>query len=193
MALQAVGLDKFYRLINHGPTVMVSAKDGGVANVMSAAWACVVDYLPNPKVSVILDKAAFTRRLIEQSGYFALQVPFAKQANLVVAMGESRHDNPNKLTDNGVELFYADGFDIPLVAECSAYILCRLIAEPHNHEKHDLFIGEVLAAFADDRVFQDGRWQFDSVPDELHNLHYVAGGQFYITGKGLKVDKVLPF
>lgn len=36
-----VPLDKAYRLINHGPTVLVSARHDGVENVMAAAWACI--------------------------------------------------------------------------------------------------------------------------------------------------------
>ena len=31
-------LDKAFRLLNHGPTVLVSARHGGVSNVMAAAW-----------------------------------------------------------------------------------------------------------------------------------------------------------
>jgi hypothetical protein len=34
-----VPLSTCYRLLNHGPTVMVSSAHGGKANVMSAAWS----------------------------------------------------------------------------------------------------------------------------------------------------------
>ncbi|OQW86044.1 MAG: hypothetical protein BWK72_19180 [Rhodoferax ferrireducens] len=55
--IASVALDKSYRLLNHGPTVLVSAAHGGVANVMAAAWTCVLDFGPSPKVTVMLDKA----------------------------------------------------------------------------------------------------------------------------------------
>ncbi|MFC2418082.1 MAG: flavin reductase [Eikenella corrodens] len=84
-------------------------------------------------------------------------------------------------------LFYQAGFDVPLVQGCGAYLICRLLPEPHNQQTYDLFIGEVAAVWADDRVYADGRWLFDSVPDELKTLHYVGNGLFYRTGKGLKV------
>ena len=67
-----VPLDKSYRLMNHGPTVLVSAAFGETTNVMAAAWACVLDYGQTPKVTVVLDKATRTRELVEGSGYFAL-------------------------------------------------------------------------------------------------------------------------
>ena len=92
-----VALDKCYRLLNHGPTVLVSAQHDGQANVMAAAWACALDFHP-PKVTVVIDKAAFTRGLIEQSGRFALQLPTVPQAALTVALGStSAHQMPDKL------------------------------------------------------------------------------------------------
>lgn len=50
-----VELEKAYRLLNHGPTVLVSATHEGVDNVMAAAWSCALDFSP-PKVTVVLDK-----------------------------------------------------------------------------------------------------------------------------------------
>lgn len=188
MAIKPVELEKFYRLINHGPTTMISAKADGVENVMSASWVCAVDYLPKAKLMVIIDKAAYTRGLIEKSGYFAVQIPVAAQAELVMAMGESRKENPAKL--DKLNLFYQEGFDVPLVEGCAAWIICKVIPEPENHQKHDMFIAEVLAAWADDRIFSNGHWQFDKASDELKTLHYIAGGQFYKIGKGLNVKDV---
>lgn len=186
MAIKPVELEKFYRLINHSPTVMVSAKADNIENVMSASWCCALDFAPKAKLTVVLDKISFTRLLIEKSGYFAIQVPFAKQAQMV--MGESYKTNLNKLADNGVALFYQTEFDVPMVKDCAAYIVCKLTLEPHNQQEYNLFIGEMLTAWADDRVFRNGHWEFDDVSDELKNLHYVAGGQFYITGKSINIQ-----
>ena len=49
-------------------------------------------------------------------------------------------------------------------------------------------MGEIVAAWADDRVFDGKHWLFDTAPDELRTVHYVAGGQFYAIGKGTKFD-----
>ena len=58
-----VPLEKAYRLLNHGPTVLVSASHAGVDNVMAAAWACALDFAP-PRLTVVLDKATRTLSLI---------------------------------------------------------------------------------------------------------------------------------
>jgi len=75
-------LDESYRLMNHGPTVLISASFGETTNVMAAAWACVLDYGQTPKVTVVLDKSTRTRELIEAGGYFALQLPTKAMAAL---------------------------------------------------------------------------------------------------------------
>lgn len=182
-----VPLDKSYRLLNHGPTVIVSAQHAGERNAMSAAWACALDFAP-PKISVVLDKATRTRALVEGSGLFALQLPTVPQAALTVGIGtDGAATDPHKLVKHGVQLFDAPGLAVPLVAGCAAWLVCKLIPEPHNQQSYDLFIAEVVAAWADERVFRNGHWEFDTAPDELRTLHYVAGGQFYATGVSVRV------
>ena len=163
-----VSLDKAYRLLNHGPTVLVSVAHAGQHNVMAAAWACALDFAP-PKVTVVLDKATRTRELAEASGMFALQLPTVPQAAMTVGIGtDSSKTVPYKLQRHHVELFDAPGLnDVPAESRPPLVPGC--------------------AAWADDRVFRNGHWEFDTAPDHLRTLHYVAGGQFYATGQSIKV------
>ncbi|HKT67331.1 flavin reductase family protein [Burkholderia sp. 22313] len=182
-----VELKKAYRLLNHGPTVLVSARHDGVDNVMAAAWACALDFLP-PKLTVVLDKSAKTRELVERSGTFVIQVPTAAQLQLTHAVGShSLAERPDKLREAGVTLFDVEGHDLPLVAGCSGWLACKLIPEPHNQQTYDLFIGEVVGAWSDTRVFRDGHWYFESADPALRSLHYIAGGNFYAIGESLQV------
>jgi flavin reductase (DIM6/NTAB) family NADH-FMN oxidoreductase RutF len=182
-----VELEKAYRLLNHGPTVLVSACHAGVDNVMAAAWSSALDFAP-PKVTVVLDKTAATRGLVEQSGYFVLQVPNMAQLELTHAVGSvSLADTPDKLERCGVELFHVDGYEAPLVVGSSAWLVCKVIPEPHNQQTYDLFIGEVVAAYADSRVFNNGHWEFEKADPRWRSLHYIAGGQFYAIGESAVV------
>lgn len=186
--IKEVSLEKAYRLINHGPAVLVSARHGGVDDVMAASWACALDFAP-PKLTVVLDKATRTRALVEGSGLFVIQVPTAAQLQLTHTVGtHSLGDTPDKLARAGVELFDVEGHDQPFVAGCSAWLACRLVPEPHNQNTYDLFIGEVVGAWADTRVFRDGHWHFQDADPSLRSLHYIAGGQFYAIGESLVVQ-----
>ena len=173
--------------------MLVSATHHAQTNVMAAAWACALDFAP-PKVTVVLDKQTLTRSLVEGSSQFALQLPTRAQAALTIALGShSARTMPDKLQRYPVSLFRApQAPEAALVQDCAAWLVCRLLPEPHNQQAYDLFIGEVTAAFADTRVFRHGRWTFDEAPDALRTLHYVAGGQFYVTGESLQVPGAAP-
>lgn len=182
-----VPLSKAYRLLNHGPTVLVSAAHGGQRNIMAAAWSMPLDFDP-PKVAVVLDKSVWTRQLLEASGTFVLNVPVVTQADLVQTVGStsgqelSGTPGQDKFTTYGLQTFAAEQVEAPLLEGCVAWLECRLLPEPHNQERYDLFLGEVIAAQADERVFRDGHWHFDDLP-ELRTLHHIAGGNFLTIGE----------
>ena len=185
--IDSVPLEKAYRLLTHGPTVLVSSRHNGVDNVMAAAWSCALDFAP-PKVTVVIDKITATRALVEGSGMFVLQVPTVAQLQLTEQLGTtSLATEPDKLQRAHTELFHLDGYDLPFVAGCSAWLACRLVPEPHNQQTYDLFIGEVVGAWSDTRAFKDGHWQFEHADPAWRSLHHVAGGHFYAIGEALAV------
>ena len=184
--------EKAYRLINHGPTVLVSARHDHVDNVMAAAWVCALDFAP-PKLTVVLDKMTRTRALIEQSGTFAIQIPTVAQLQLTHTVGTlSLSQHPDKLAQAGVKMFNIDGYDLPFIAGCTAWLACKLIPKPHNQQTYDLFIGEITGAWSDTRVFSEGHWHFEQADPAQRSLHHVAGGNFYVIGEALsaKTNKI---
>ena len=185
--IKPIDLDRAYRLLNIGATTLVSAAHEGDADIMAAAWATALDLTPC-KATVVIDKSHYTRKLIEKSGFFALMIPTAAIAPIVMNLGTvSKNDNPRKLEECGTRLVTLPEYDMPLLEGCAAWIVLRVVPELHNQEAYDLFIGEAVAAFADDRVFVNGRWNFEEAPDDLRTLHYVAGGHFYTIGDALEV------
>ncbi|MGA0608632.1 flavin reductase family protein [Caldimonas sp. KR1-144] len=184
MTRRPVELPKAYRLLNHGPTVLVSAAHGGRCNVMAAAWNMPLDFSP-PKVAVVLDKATFTRGLVEASGHFVLSVPCRAQVELVTAIGNrSGHEVDKLATLDGLRFEQVPGADAPLIGGCVAWLACRLLPEPHVQQAYDLFLGEVTAAWADERVHSNGRWHFEG-HDGLRTLHHVAGGHYLVAGDAI--------
>jgi len=180
---RAVPLPKSYRLLNHGPTVLVSSAHGGRRNVMAAAWNMALDFDP-PKVCVVIDKTTFTRELVEASGEFALNVPMRAIAPQTLAVGNLSGRETDKFEQFGLASFAAGHIAAPLLEGCAAWLECRVIPEPHNQQRYDLFIGEVVAAWADERVFAADHWQYTPEGDpQLRTLHYIAGGHFFATGE----------
>lgn len=188
---ESVPLAKAYRLLNHGPTVLVSATHAGRRNLMAAAWAMPLDFDP-PKVAVVLDKSTYTRTLIEAAGHFALNLPTRAQAGLTHALGSSsgrellEREGRDKFEAYGLASFEGPATGAPLLEGCVAWLECRLLPEPALQAGYDLFLAEVLAAQADPRVFRAGRWHFDAADPALRTIHHVAGGHFLVTGEALE-------
>lgn len=179
-----VPLPQCYRLLNHGPTVLVTSADGARRNVMAAAWNMALDFDP-PKMAVVIDKSTFTRELVEASGEFALNLPCRSLAALTVAVGSAtgRELSPDKLVQHGLSTVDGSRVGAPLIEGCVGWLECRVLPEPPIQQRYDLFVAEVVAAWADERVFSAGRWRYAPGDDPaLRTLHYVAGGQFFATG-----------
>lgn len=175
----AIPLPRAYRLLNHGPVTLVSSAHAGKQNVMAAAWAMPLDFDP-PKVAVVVDANTYTRQLIEAAGEFALNIPCQAIAANVLKAGSASGKDVDKFAYAGLGHFPAKVIGAPLVEGCVAWLECRVLSRPDNQQRHDLFLAEVVAAQADDRVFREDRWHF--AEDDLRTLHYFGGGSFAATG-----------
>jgi len=174
------------RLLNHGPTVMVTSAHGGQRNIMSAAWSTPVETVP-PRIAVVIDKSTWTRELIEASGTLALLVPGVHQTDLCVQVGRiSGRDETLNTTDKfaayGAEVFSGPVLGLPMVSGCLAGMECRLLREPRTEQAYDTFFVEVVSAWADERCFREGRWVLDPAWPELRTLHHLGGGVFAVPG-----------
>lgn len=179
-----VPLNKAYLLFNHGPTTLVTSAHGEARNVMAAAWAMPLDFDP-ARMAVVIDSQTYTRELIEASGELALHVPSFAQAEQTLAAGSRSGRHGDKIRELGFATWPAQTIDAPLLDGCLACLECRLMPESHIQRQYDLFLVEVTAAWADPRVFSNGRWHVDD--ENLRSIHYQSGGAFFAMGKSFEV------
>ena len=193
-----VALAHACRLVNHGPTVLVSSAHQGRRNVMAAAWSMPVEFTP-PRIAVVIDKSTYTRELVLGSGTFALNLPCRATADLAYTVGSvsGRNDGAaftaefsDKVARYGIEVFDGPVLGLPLVAGCVAWLECRLISEPHAQAAYDTFFGEVVSAQADARVFANGRWSFRDDNTELHTLHHLGAGLFAVPAQTVQAQRL---
>jgi len=108
------------RLINHGPTVLVTSEFEGRRNVMAAAWSMPVEFVP-PRVAVVIDKRTYTRELVMASGSFALCIPCRDILDATYTVGSvSGRDyaddgGPDKFERHGIARFEGPVLGLPLV------------------------------------------------------------------------------
>jgi flavin reductase (DIM6/NTAB) family NADH-FMN oxidoreductase RutF len=178
----AVLLPHAARLLNHGPTVLVTSAHGNRRNVMAAAWSMPVEFVP-PRVAVVIDKRTFTRELVVASGAFGLCLPGAALVDLTYAVGQESGRDVDKFARHGIAARPGPVLGVPVIeAGCAAWLECRLIREPHAEDAYDTCFGEVVAAAADVRVFAGGRWSFRGDNTALQTIHHLGGGNFARAG-----------
>jgi flavin reductase (DIM6/NTAB) family NADH-FMN oxidoreductase RutF len=179
----SVPLRRAYKLINHGPTTLITAASGGRRNVMTAAWVMAIDFDPAKLIAVIAADT-YTRRLIEESGEFVVNVPTLRMIDAVYAAGQVSGDDVDKLATLALVTSPASIVGAPLVEGCAAWLECKVFPEPHMQERYDLFVGDVVAAWADDASFVDGVWRF--AREEDRTLHHLSSGAFVTSGDIVK-------
>jgi flavin reductase (DIM6/NTAB) family NADH-FMN oxidoreductase RutF len=175
-----VELRRSYRLINHGPTTLVSTAANGCRNVMAAAWVMALDFEP-PKMALVLAGDTFTRDLAVASGELVVSLPTVAMADVTYAVGTVSGRDGDKFARYGLRTAPASLVAAPLIEGCVAWLECRLIREPGVESRYDLFVAEVVAAWADDEVFVEGEWRFPD--DQRRTIHHLSRGDFFATGE----------
>lgn len=167
------------RLVNHGPTVLVTTAHAGRRNVMAAAWSMPVEFTP-PRIAVVIDKGTWTAELATASGRFGLCLPGRTLADATFTVGSvsGREPGPDKFQRYGIATFAGPALGLPMVEDAVAWLECRVIPEPHTQQAYDTWFAEVVWAAADERVFAAGRWSFREDNAALHTLHHLGRGTF---------------
>jgi flavin reductase (DIM6/NTAB) family NADH-FMN oxidoreductase RutF len=179
---QPVALSHASRLINHGPTVLITTEHEGRRNVMAAAWSMPVEFTP-PRIAVVIDKKTLTREMAVASGRFAINIPGRALADLSFAVGSVSGREVDKFEHFRIASFEGATRGMHLIEGCSAWLECSLIREPHTEDAYDTCFCEVTAAWADDRIFANGRWSFRDDNADLHSLHHLGAGNFACAGQ----------
>ncbi|MBK5142315.1 flavin reductase family protein [Budviciaceae bacterium BWR-B9] len=180
------------RLLNHGPTVLITSYDpeNGHRNVMAAAWSMPVEFEP-PRVAIVVDKSTWTRELIEKTGSFGICIPTVSMVNLTYAVGSVSGRDEDKFNRFSIIANQGPSLGLPVIESgCAAWMECRLLTESGAQQKYDTFFGEVISAAADQRVFINGHWNLNENNTDLHTLHHLGGGNFLTDGRQIKTQFV---
>lgn len=173
------------RLLNHGPTVLVTTAHDGRRNIMAAAWSMPVEFTP-PRIAIVIDKTTCTRELLAASGAFGVCIPGAGLIDLTYAVGSCSGRDLDKFARYGIAAQPGPRLGVPLIESgCAAWLECRLLPEPHTEDAYDTCFAEVVSAAADPRVFANGRWSFTADNEALHTIHHLGAGNFVRAGNTL--------
>lgn len=180
--LKKIDDERAYRLLNVGATVFVGSCVADDFDIMAAAWNTALNISPCRSL-VVVDAPHYTRKLIDTSGHFILSVPSVKAASELLYCGSvSKNDNKDKLIKIQDRLVQLDDLPMPVVDDCLGHLYFKVIKNEVNEKSYDLFMGELVCAYADSRYF-DGHFKSDVSDDASLSVHYVAGSHCFKLGQ----------
>ena len=165
------------RLLHPRPAVIVTCLDKeGHVNAIAISWITPVSKKP-PMVAICVAKTRYSHQLIREAGEFVVNVPSAELAGAVHYCGTvSGRDVKDKPLRTGLTLKPARVVKTPIIDECVAHLECVLKQVVDGGWSHDIFVGEVVAAYARPDAFrgETGLWNLEVARPLLH-----AGGNVY--------------
>ncbi|RLI09592.1 flavin reductase family protein [Candidatus Bathyarchaeota archaeon] len=174
MVEKADVMKAFYRLLHPRPAVLVTCSDGeGKANAIAISWITPVARNP-PTIAICVGKTRYSNGLIKRAGEFVVNVPSEDLVEALHYCGTvSGRDVPDKIARAKLTAKPARAVGAPIIEECVAHLECR-VKQVVDCGSHDLFVAEVVAAYADPEAFRDGLWVLEVARPLLH-----AGGNVY--------------
>ncbi len=148
---------KVHRLFYPQVPIVITAEFEGQIGGMPAIWCMPLSFNP-PLVGVAIAPDHETYRMITGARAFGMNWLNFSYAAQVGELGEtSAKGVRNKLTAVGFTTIKGRKTSQPLIQEASAVLECRL-SEKHRTGTHELVVGEVVTALANDNF--DDYWDF---------------------------------
>lgn len=180
--IYSIPVNQAYSLLDIGATCVVSARYQNDFNAMPANWFAPVNYDPF-YATIVMEMSHYTRQLIEKTGYYMIQIPKKKIADQVLALGStSRHDVNEKMKNVDLSYITIEGSPVPALRDCVAWVLFRKLPEENEFlNRHEILMGECIAAWARPEAFRDNAWHLHELPERDRPIHFVKGA-CYIVG-----------
>ncbi|PKN02064.1 MAG: flavin reductase [Elusimicrobia bacterium HGW-Elusimicrobia-1] len=172
--------EEFYRLINHGPCVIISSGDDKKANIAPVAWKMPLNDDP-PLVAVALSEDGYTAELISATGTFVVNVPDSDLLASLLGAGKVSGRDTDKIKRFGARMANGEKIKTPHLADAVGWIECET-RDKRIYEGVALFTAKVLYAAVDDGAY-DGYLD----PSKRPTVHHLGGGWFAQATKRIKL------
>lgn len=168
--MRRLPIHKAFTLIESGPVVWVTTRDGARENVMTISWTMVVDF--TPVFALTTGPWNYSYAALRKTRECVLAIPTADMIDRVVGVGTCSGRDTDKFEKFGLTRRKGRRVRAPLIEECLANIECRVI---DIVSRHSIVVLEGLAAWV------------DPLRKEKRTLHAVGDGTFIVDGR--RIDR----
>ena len=171
-------------------TTILGTTVNGKPNFITIAHVGIMNHGDPQHISFGVHKSHYSNQGIIENKIFSVNIPCTDLVLETDYFGLVTGKNTDK---SGVmEIFYEDSEHAPMLAACPITMVCRL-ARTIDFETHDIFVGEILATYAEEDVLANGKIdikRLDPLLFDMSSIQYwslgdrVAGA--WNAGKKLK-------
>jgi flavin reductase (DIM6/NTAB) family NADH-FMN oxidoreductase RutF len=164
--MRKMKLSRAFTLIEPGPVVSVTTRDGGKNNVMTISWTMVLNF--TPVFALTTGGWNYSFAALRKTKECVVAIPTVDMIDRVVGIGTCSGADTHKFAKFGVTAVAGETVGAPSIAECVANIECKVI---DLIPKHDIVVLEGVAAY------------IDATRKEKRMLHAVGDGTFVADGR----------
>jgi flavin reductase (DIM6/NTAB) family NADH-FMN oxidoreductase RutF len=147
------------------PTTLVGAMVEGKPTFITIAHVGIMDL---GSVSLGMNKMHYTNAGIKESGTFSVNIPTVEMVKETDYCGLVSGKNVDKAAL--FEVFYGNLKTAPMIEECPINMECRLV-QTVDFPRHDIFIGEIVEAYCEERCLTEGIVDFSKVQPILFAMN----------------------
>lgn len=172
--MRTMKLSKAFTLMESGPVVLVTTRDGKKNNIMTISWTMVVDF--TPRYAITTGEWNYSFKAIKKSRECVIAIPTVDMLNKVIGIGTCSGSVTDKFTRFKLTPIPGKVVKAPLIEECLANIECRVV---DIVSKHSIVVLEAVAAHV------------DLSRKEKRTVHAVGDGTFIVDGRRLNRRKLM--
>ena len=168
--MRRLKLSRAFTLMESGPVVLVTTRDGEKNNIMTISWTMVMDFTPVFAITTGKWNHSFTA--LRKYRECVIAIPTVDLLDKVVGIGTCSGADTDKFATFKLTPVQAKLVRAPLIKECFANIECKVI---DIAKKHNIVVLEGVAAY------------IDTARKEQRSVHAVGDGTFIVDGR--KIDR----
>lgn len=166
--MRKMQIGKAFTLIESGPVVLITTRDGKKNNIMTISWTMVVDF--TPVFAITTGPWNYSFAALRKTRECVMAIPTVDLLDQVVGVGTCSGADTDKFEKFMLTPVKGKHVQAPLIKECLANIECKVV---DIVQKHNIVVLEAVAAYS------------DPSRKEKRTLHAVGDGTFIVDGRKL--------
>jgi flavin reductase (DIM6/NTAB) family NADH-FMN oxidoreductase RutF len=164
--MRRMKLGRAFTLLEPGPVVLVTTRDGSRNNIMTISWTMVLDF--TPVFAITTGEWNHSFAALRRYRECVIAIPTVDMLDQVVGIGTCSGADTDKFAKFRLTPVKGRAVRAPLIGECLANIECKVV---DFVRKHNIVVLEGVAAYV------------DPVRKERREIHAVGDGTFIVDGR----------